>query len=114
MRISDWSSDVCSSDLIQQGCDHRCTFCIIPYGRGPSRSLPLGVVVEQARALAARGYREFVLTGVDITSYGHELPGRPKLGRAVRRLPDLVPQIRRLRFYPLHPAARKSGVEGKG
>src|SRR3546814_6380323 len=66
---------------IQQGCDHRCTFCIIPYGRGPSRSLPMGVVVEQARALAARGYRDFVLTGVDIPSYGHDLPGRPTLGR---------------------------------
>ncbi|MFC3676294.1 tRNA (N(6)-L-threonylcarbamoyladenosine(37)-C(2))-methylthiotransferase MtaB [Ferrovibrio xuzhouensis] len=89
---------------IQQGCDHRCTFCIIPYGRGPSRSLPLGAVVEQARALAARGYREFVLTGVDITSYGHDLPGRPTLGNAVRRLLDLVPQIGRLRFSSLDPA----------
>lgn len=89
---------------IQQGCDHRCTFCIIPYGRGPSRSLPLGAVVEQARTLAARGYREFVLTGVDITSYGHDLPGRPTLGNAVRRLLDLVPQIERLRFSSLDPA----------
>lgn len=89
---------------IQQGCDHRCTFCIIPYGRGPSRSLPLGAVVEQARAMAARGYREFVLTGVDITSYGHDLPGRPTLGQATRRLLDLVPQIERLRFSSLDPA----------
>jgi threonylcarbamoyladenosine tRNA methylthiotransferase MtaB len=89
---------------IQQGCDHRCTFCIIPYGRGPSRSLPLGAVVEQARLLAERGYREFVLTGVDITSYGHDLPGRPTLGSAVRRLLDLVPQIERLRFSSLDPA----------
>jgi threonylcarbamoyladenosine tRNA methylthiotransferase MtaB len=89
---------------IQQGCDHRCTFCIIPYGRGPSRSLPLGAVVEQARAMAARGYREFVLTGVDITSYGHDLPGRPALGQAVRRLLDLVPEIERLRFSSLDPA----------
>lgn len=89
---------------IQQGCDHRCTFCIIPYGRGPSRSLPLGAVVEQAKAMTARGYREFVLTGVDITSYGHDLPGRPSLGAAVRRLLDLVPQIDRLRFSSLDPA----------
>ena len=89
---------------IQQGCDHRCTFCIIPYGRGPSRSLAMGVVVEQARAMAARGYREFVLTGVDITSYGHDLPGRPVLGQAVRRLLDLVPEIERLRFSSLDPA----------
>jgi threonylcarbamoyladenosine tRNA methylthiotransferase MtaB len=89
---------------IQQGCDHRCTFCIIPYGRGPSRSLPLGAVVDQARAMAARGYREFVLTGVDITSYGHDLPGRPTLGQATRLLLDLVPQIERLRFSSLDPA----------
>jgi threonylcarbamoyladenosine tRNA methylthiotransferase MtaB len=89
---------------IQQGCNHRCTFCIIPYGRGPSRSLPLGAVVEQARALTARGYREFVLTGVDITSYGHDLPGRPTLGNAARRLLDLVPGVERLRFSSLDPA----------
>lgn len=89
---------------IQQGCDHRCTFCIIPYGRGPSRSLPLGQVVEQARLLADKGYREFVLTGVDITSYGHDLPGQPSLGQAVRRLLALVPQIERLRFSSLDPA----------
>lgn len=89
---------------IQQGCDHRCTFCIIPYGRGPSRSLALGAVVDQARALAGHGYREFVLTGVDITSYGHDLPGQPTLGQAVRRLLDLVPQIERLRFSSLDPA----------
>jgi threonylcarbamoyladenosine tRNA methylthiotransferase MtaB len=89
---------------IQQGCDHRCTFCIIPYGRGPSRSLALDAVVDQARAMANRGYREFVLTGVDITSYGHNLPGQPTLGSAVRRLLDLVPQIERLRFSSLDPA----------
>lgn len=89
---------------IQQGCDHRCTFCIIPYGRGPSRSLPLGAIVEQARALVGRGYREFVLTGVDITSYGHDLPGQPALGNAARRLLDLVPGVERLRFSSLDPA----------
>lgn len=89
---------------IQQGCDHRCTFCIIPFGRGPSRSLPLASVVDQARALTERGYREFVLTGVDITSYGHDLPGRPTLGNAARRLLDLVPGVERLRFSSLDPA----------
>ncbi|WP_341898109.1 tRNA (N(6)-L-threonylcarbamoyladenosine(37)-C(2))-methylthiotransferase MtaB [Ferrovibrio terrae] len=89
---------------IQQGCDHRCTFCIIPYGRGPSRSLALDAVVEQAKQLTERGYREFVLTGVDITSYGHDLPGQPTLGSAVRRLLDLAPGIQRLRFSSLDPA----------
>ena len=89
---------------IQQGCDHRCTFCIIPFGRGPSRSLPLAAVVDQARALVQRGYREFVLTGVDITSYGHDLTGRPTLGNAARRLLDLVPGVERLRFSSLDPA----------
>ena len=65
---------------VQIGCDHRCTFCVIPYGRGPSRSVPIGAVVEQVRTLVAHGYREVVLTGVDITSYGPDLPGRPSLG----------------------------------
>ncbi len=89
---------------IQQGCDHRCTFCIIPYGRGPSRSQPLGAVAERARRLAAQGFREFVLTGVDIVSYGGDLPGRPSLGQAARRLLNLVPEIERLRFSSLDPA----------
>src|SRR6185437_7799115 len=62
---------------IQQGCDHRCTFCVIPYGRGPNRSVPAGDVVAQARALIAAGFQELVLTGVDIASYGADLPGRP-------------------------------------
>src|SRR5579875_4145935 len=69
---------------VQQGCDHRCTFCIIPFGRGPSRSVPVGDVVAQVRALLAGGYREAVLTGVDITSYGPDLPGRPTLGQLAR------------------------------
>ena len=69
---------------VQQGCDHRCTFCIIPFGRGPSRSVPIGAVVEQIRVLLASGYREVVLTGVDITSYGPDLPGAPRLGQMVR------------------------------
>ncbi|MFM2044478.1 MAG: hypothetical protein RLY86_3054, partial [Pseudomonadota bacterium] len=82
---------------VQNGCDHRCTFCIIPFGRGNSRSVPMGEVVTQVRALVAAGYREVVLTGVDITSYGADLPGRPALGQMVRRLLAQVPELRRLR-----------------
>ncbi|MGK7865539.1 tRNA (N(6)-L-threonylcarbamoyladenosine(37)-C(2))-methylthiotransferase MtaB [Falsiroseomonas sp. E2-1-a4] len=89
---------------VQQGCDHRCTFCVIPYGRGPSRSVPLGVVVDQVRALVAQGYREVVLTGVDIASYGPDLPGQPHLGQMVRRLLALVPDLPRLRLSSLDPA----------
>lgn len=88
---------------IQQGCDHRCTFCVIPFGRGPSRSVPAGAVVAQARALVAAGCREIVLTGVDITSYGADLPGRPSLGQLARRLLALVPDLPRLRFSSLDP-----------
>ncbi|MGX9965872.1 tRNA (N(6)-L-threonylcarbamoyladenosine(37)-C(2))-methylthiotransferase MtaB [Roseomonas sp. F4] len=88
---------------VQQGCDHLCTFCVIPYGRGPSRSVPLGVVVDQVRALVARGYREVVLTGVDIASYGPDLPGQPRLGQMVRRLLALVPELPRLRLSSLDP-----------
>ena len=88
---------------VQQGCDHRCTFCIIPYGRGPSRSVPIGAVVAQVRALVESGYREVVLTGVDITSYGGDLPGRPGLGQMVRRLLALVPELPRLRLSSLDP-----------
>ena len=90
---------------IQQGCDHRCTFCIIPYGRGNNRSLPLGAIVDQVRALVAGGYREVVLTGVDIASYGGDLPGRPGLANLVRRLLALVPDLARLRFSSLDPTA---------
>ncbi|MBR0650798.1 tRNA (N(6)-L-threonylcarbamoyladenosine(37)-C(2))-methylthiotransferase MtaB [Roseomonas terrae] len=88
---------------VQQGCDHRCTFCVIPFGRGPSRSVPMGAIVEQVRALVAAGYREIVLTGVDITSYGPDLPGRPTLGQMVRRLLALVPELPRLRLSSLDP-----------
>ncbi|NBB82392.1 MAG: tRNA (N(6)-L-threonylcarbamoyladenosine(37)-C(2))-methylthiotransferase MtaB, partial [Alphaproteobacteria bacterium] len=88
---------------VQNGCDHRCTFCIIPYGRGPSRSVPIGEIVAQARALVDRGYREIVLTGVDITSYGPDLPGRPTLGQMIRRLLSLVPELPRLRLSSLDP-----------
>ena len=90
---------------VQQGCDHRCTFCIIPFGRGPSRSVPVGAVVAQVRALVQAGYQEAVLTGVDIASYGTDLPGAPRLGQLVRRLLALVPELLRLRLSSLDPAA---------
>ena len=89
---------------VQQGCDHRCTFCIIPYGRGPSRSVAIGDIVAQARILADNGYREIVLTGVDISSFGGDLPGKPSLGQMVRRLLALVPDIARLRLSSIDPA----------
>jgi threonylcarbamoyladenosine tRNA methylthiotransferase MtaB len=89
---------------IQQGCDHRCTFCIIPYGRGPSRSVPAGEVVRQARHLVEQGYAEIVLTGVDLTSYGKDLPGQPTLGQLARRLLRLVPELARLRLSSIDPA----------
>jgi threonylcarbamoyladenosine tRNA methylthiotransferase MtaB len=83
---------------VQNGCDHRCTFCIIPFGRGNSRSLPMDEVVAQARRLTGNGYRESVLTGVDITSYGVDLDGAPGLGSLVKRLLKDVPDIARLRL----------------
>ena len=88
---------------VQQGCDHRCTFCIIPYGRGNSRSVPMGEIVQQARALVAKGFREVVLTGVDITGFGADLPGSPTLGQLCRRLLALVPALQRLRLSSLDP-----------
>jgi threonylcarbamoyladenosine tRNA methylthiotransferase MtaB len=88
---------------VQQGCDHRCTFCIIPYGRGPSRSVPIGAITEQVRTLVASGYHEVVLTGVDLTSYGPDLPGTPTLGQMIRRLLALVPELPRLRLSSLDP-----------
>jgi threonylcarbamoyladenosine tRNA methylthiotransferase MtaB len=89
---------------VQQGCDHRCTFCIIPYARGPSRSVPMGVLVDRARRLVAAGYREIVLTGVDLTAYGADLPGELRLGQMVRRLLAAVPELERLRLSSLDPA----------
>jgi threonylcarbamoyladenosine tRNA methylthiotransferase MtaB len=89
---------------VQQGCDHRCTFCVIPFGRGPSRSVPLDAIADHVRALVATGYREVVLTGVDIASYGADLPGRPRLGGMLRRLLALVPELPRLRLSSLDPA----------
>ena len=83
---------------VQNGCDHRCTFCIIPFGRGDSRSVPAGEVVEQIRRLVAGGHREIVLTGVDLTSWGGDLPGAPKLGRLVAQILRHVPELPRLRL----------------
>ena len=83
---------------VQNGCDHRCTFCIIPFGRGNSRSVPAGVVVEQIRRLRDRGFNEVVLTGVDLTSWGADLPGQPRLGNLVRRILRMVPDLPRLRI----------------
>jgi threonylcarbamoyladenosine tRNA methylthiotransferase MtaB len=89
---------------VQNGCDHRCTFCVIPYGRGNSRSAPAGEVVEQVRRLAAQGYHEVVLTGVDITSWGGDLPGEPTLGQLVARILKLVPDLPRLRLSSIDAA----------
>jgi threonylcarbamoyladenosine tRNA methylthiotransferase MtaB len=83
---------------VQNGCDHRCTFCIIPHGRGNSRSVPMGAVVEQVRALTERGHAEIVLTGVDLTSYGADLPGAPKLGQLTKQILRHVPELKRLRI----------------
>ncbi|MEM6341311.1 MAG: tRNA (N(6)-L-threonylcarbamoyladenosine(37)-C(2))-methylthiotransferase MtaB [Pseudomonadota bacterium] len=83
---------------VQNGCDHRCTFCIIPYGRGNSRSVPAGVVVDQIKRLVGRGYNEVVLTGVDLTSWGADLPAAPQLGDLVQRILKLVPDLPRLRI----------------
>ncbi|WP_422371866.1 tRNA (N(6)-L-threonylcarbamoyladenosine(37)-C(2))-methylthiotransferase MtaB [Hoeflea sp.] len=83
---------------VQNGCDHRCTFCVIPYGRGNSRSVPMGAVVDQIEKLVANGYQEVVITGVDATSYGADLPGRPSLGTLARTILDNVPDLKRLRL----------------
>lgn len=88
---------------VQNGCDHRCTFCTIPFGRGNSRSVPIGAIVQQTRALVEAGFKELVLTGVDITSYGPDLPGQPSLGQMVRRLLAQVPDLPRLRLSSLDP-----------
>ena len=89
---------------VQNGCDHRCTFCVIPYGRGNSRSAAAGEVVEQIRRLAAQGYNEVVLTGVDLTSWGADLPGSPTLGQLVARILKLVPELPRLRLSSIDAA----------
>jgi threonylcarbamoyladenosine tRNA methylthiotransferase MtaB len=89
---------------VQNGCDHRCTFCVIPYGRGPSRSVPMGEIAASTRRLVAAGYREVVLTGVDLTAYGADLPGRPTLGQMARRLLAAVPELSRLRLSSIDVA----------
>lgn len=88
---------------VQNGCDHRCTFCIIPFGRGNSRSVAIGEIVAQVRALVENGYNEVVFTGVDVTSYGPDLPGAPTLGQMIRRVLALVPELKRLRLSSLDP-----------
>lgn len=88
---------------VQNGCDHRCTFCTIPYGRGNSRSIAIGEIVTQVRTLVQANYSEIVLTGVDITAYGADLPGSPTLGQMIRRLLALVPELKRLRLSSLDP-----------
>ena len=89
---------------VQNGCDHRCTFCIIPYGRGNSRSVPAGEIVASVKSLVRQGYNEVILTGVDLSSWGGDLPGTPPLGDLVRRILKLVPELPRLRLSSIDPA----------
>jgi threonylcarbamoyladenosine tRNA methylthiotransferase MtaB len=103
--VTEFASRARAFVQVQQGCDHRCTFCIIPFGRGPNRSVPIGVIAEQVRTLVAGGFQEIVLTGVDIASYGPDLPGAPSLGQMIRRLLLAVPELRRLRLSSIDPAA---------
>ena len=103
--LKDFSSSRTRAMLqIQQGCDHRCTFCIIPYGRGDSKSLPFDQINKRAERLIESGYSEIVMTGVDLTSYGFDLPGKPKLGNILRRLLNFQPKLRRLRLSSIDPA----------
>ncbi|HET6307259.1 MAG TPA: tRNA (N(6)-L-threonylcarbamoyladenosine(37)-C(2))-methylthiotransferase MtaB [Rhodopila sp.] len=103
--VTEFASRARAFVQVQQGCDHRCTFCIIPFGRGRNRSVPIGAIADQVRTLVATGYREVVLTGVDIASYGPDLPGTPSLGQMVRRLLLAVPELPRLRLSSIDPAA---------
>ena len=96
---------------VQNGCDHRCTFCIIPFARGPSRSVPLGAIAAEVRALVANGHNEVVLSGVDLGHYGVDLPGRPPLGEAVRRLLQAVPELPRLRLSSIDPVEVDPALE---
>ena len=89
---------------VQNGCNHRCTFCIIPFARGNSRSVPIGSIVEQTKILVENGYKEIVLTGVDVTDYGLDLPGSPKLAQMINRLLNLVPDLKRLRLSSIDVA----------
>ncbi len=97
---------------VQQGCDHRCTFCIIPFARGNNRSVPMGRIVQEVRGLVAAGYKEVVITGVDITGYGGDLPGTPSLGQMLRRLLMAVPELPRLRLSSLDPAEADEDLFG--
>jgi threonylcarbamoyladenosine tRNA methylthiotransferase MtaB len=103
--VTEFASRARAFVQVQQGCDHRCTFCIIPFGRGPNRSVPIGRVVEQVRTLVQQGFQEVVLTGVDIASYGPDLPGHPTLGQMIRRVLAAVPELPRLRLSSIDPAA---------
>ena len=103
--VTEFASRARAFVQVQQGCDHRCTFCIIPFGRGPNRSVPIGVIADQVRTLVASGYQEVVLTGVDVASYGPDLPGAPPLGQMIRRLLLAVPELPRLRLSSIDPAA---------
>jgi len=89
---------------VQNGCNHRCTFCIIPYGRGNSRSVPVGVIANQIRTLVDKGYKEIVFTGVDVTDYGLDLPGKPTLGQMIKRILNLVPELSRIRLSSIDVA----------
>lgn len=89
---------------VQNGCDHRCTFCIIPFGRGNSRSVPIGAIVDQVRSLVDGGFKEIVFTGVDVTAYGADLPGKPTFAQMIRRLLGLVPELKRLRLSSIDVA----------
>jgi threonylcarbamoyladenosine tRNA methylthiotransferase MtaB len=103
--VTEFASRARAFVQVQQGCDHRCTFCIIPFGRGPNRSVPIGAIATQVRTLVEAGYQEIVLTGVDIASYGPDLPGAPTLGQMIRRLLLAVPELPRLRLSSIDPAA---------
>ncbi|MGD0102783.1 MAG: tRNA (N(6)-L-threonylcarbamoyladenosine(37)-C(2))-methylthiotransferase MtaB [Rhodopila sp.] len=103
--VTEFASRTRAFVQVQQGCDHRCTFCIIPFGRGPNRSVPVGVIADQVRTLVAAGYQEVVLTGVDVASYGPDLPGAPSLGQMIRRVLLAVPELGRLRLSSIDPAA---------
>ncbi len=103
--VTEFASRARAFVQVQQGCDHRCTFCIIPFGRGPNRSVPIGVIADQVRTLVASGYQEVVLTGVDVASYGPDLPGAPSLGQMIRRVLRAVPELPRLRLSSIDPAA---------
>jgi len=103
--VTEFASRARAFVQVQQGCDHRCTFCIIPFGRGPNRSVPIGAIADQVRTLVAGGYQEVVLTGVDVASYGPDLPGTPSLGQMIRRLLLAVPELPRLRLSSIDPAA---------